>query len=247
MFSNVIVDIAFPRRSFVFSQSSCEVSASLTDIGGVAVGTIDLIYCSLSLMLVSNRRSVIIGSWATWILNGCSMREMFSDMPFMYGIVAAVVGVALSLSSVVVVGLWVSRWMKSSSYEDFIRRNTHRPTSATEANDMTWRWVLRWMKDWLVDWYKPTKYIQLTTTFHLTLMMTSAQVVEKSVVITGNSPSQDYTHRDDQTTLLHVTPGFKQFTEFYFYSVWPQVAQAHVSRKSQRLIHERVTRCVTQC
>ena len=31
MFSNVIVDIGFPRRSFVFSQSSCEVSASLTD------------------------------------------------------------------------------------------------------------------------------------------------------------------------------------------------------------------------
>ena len=48
MFSNVIVDIAFPRRSFVFSQSSCEVSASLTDVGGVAVGEIDLIYCSLS-------------------------------------------------------------------------------------------------------------------------------------------------------------------------------------------------------
>ena len=26
-----------------------------------------------------------------------------------------------------------------------------------------------------------------------------------------------------------------------------QAAQAHVSRKSQRLIHERVTRCVTRC
>ena len=26
-----------------------------------------------------------------------------------------------------------------------------------------------------------------------------------------------------------------------------QVAQAHVSRKSQRLTHERVTRCVTRC
>ena len=30
------------------------------------------------------------------------MREMFSDMPFMYGIVAVVVGVALSLALVVV-------------------------------------------------------------------------------------------------------------------------------------------------
>ena len=48
IFSNVIVNIAFRRRLFVFSQSSCEVSASLTDVGGVAVGAIDLIYCSLS-------------------------------------------------------------------------------------------------------------------------------------------------------------------------------------------------------
>ena len=31
------------------------------------------------------------------------MREMFSDMPFMCGIVAVVVGVALSLASIVVV------------------------------------------------------------------------------------------------------------------------------------------------
>ena len=48
IFSNVIVNIAFRRRLFVFSQSSCEVSASLTDVGGVAVGAIDLINCSLS-------------------------------------------------------------------------------------------------------------------------------------------------------------------------------------------------------
>ena len=37
MFSNVIVDIAFPCHPFVFSQSTCEVSASLTNEGGVAV------------------------------------------------------------------------------------------------------------------------------------------------------------------------------------------------------------------
>ena len=29
--------------------------------------------------------------------------------------------------------------------------------------------------------------------------------------------------------------------------VLSQESQAHVSRKSQRLIHERVTRCVTRC
>ena len=34
-------------------------------------------------------------------------------------------------------------------------------------------------------------------------MMTSGQVVETSVTNTDNSPSQDYTHPDDQTTLLH--------------------------------------------
>ena len=50
IFSNVIVNIAFHRRSFVFSQSSFEVSASLTDVGGVAVGAIDLINCSLSVL-----------------------------------------------------------------------------------------------------------------------------------------------------------------------------------------------------
>ena len=36
-------------------------------------------------------------------MNGCSMCEMFSDMPFKYCIVAVVVRVAFSLASVVVV------------------------------------------------------------------------------------------------------------------------------------------------
>ena len=43
-------------------------------------------------------------------------------------------------------------------------------------------------------------------------MMTSAQVVEISVTTADNSLSQDYTHLDNQTTLLHVTHGFKPFT-----------------------------------
>ena len=34
-------------------------------------------------------------------------------------------------------------------------------------------------------------------------MMTFAQVVKMSVTTTDNSPSQDYTHPNDQTTLLH--------------------------------------------
>ena len=34
----------------------------------------------------------------------------------------------------------------------------------------------------------------------MTLMMTSAQVVETSVNVTNNSHSRDYSHPDDQTT-----------------------------------------------
>ena len=46
----------------------------------------------------------------------------------------------------------------------------------------------------------------------LTLMMTSAQVVETSVNVTNNSPLRDYSHPDDQTTQTTETPGFKPFT-----------------------------------
>ena len=42
--------------------------------------------------------------------------------------------------------------------------------------------------------------------------MTSAQVVETSVNVISNSPSQDYTHPDDRTLLNDKTPGFKLFT-----------------------------------
>ena len=48
--------------------------------------------------------------------------------------------------------------------------------------------------------------------FYLSLMMTSAQVVETSVTVTDNSPFQDYPHLDDHTTRSTVTPGFKPFT-----------------------------------
>ena len=41
---------------------------------------------------------------ATWILKGCKMCGMFSDMLFMYGMVAVVLGVEVSFVSVIVVG-----------------------------------------------------------------------------------------------------------------------------------------------
>ena len=43
-------------------------------------------------------------------------------------------------------------------------------------------------------------------------MMTSAQVIETSVNVITNSPSQDYTQRDDHNLPTHdMTPGFKPF------------------------------------
>jgi len=51
----------------------------------------------------------------------------------------------------------------------------------------------------------------------LTLMMASAQVVETSVNVTSNSPSQDYTHPDDRNLLTYaMTPGCKPFTCIIF-------------------------------
>ena len=47
-----IVDVTVPqsRRSSVFSQSSVQIFAGLTDISGLAVAAFDLINCSLSVL-----------------------------------------------------------------------------------------------------------------------------------------------------------------------------------------------------
>ena len=45
-----IVDVTVPRRSSVFSQSSVQISAGLTDISGLAVAAFDLINGSLSVL-----------------------------------------------------------------------------------------------------------------------------------------------------------------------------------------------------
>ena len=47
-------------------------------------------------------------------------------------------------------------------------------------------------------------------TLHLTLKMTTAQVVETSV--TNNSLSKGYPHPEDHDKLITDTPGFKPFT-----------------------------------
>ena len=64
-----------------------------------------------------------------------------------------------------------------------------------------------------------TYNIRLTTTIPLTLMMTSAQVVEMSVTTTNNSPSQDYTHPDDQSTLT-FSRGSNHLLQHYNWLTW---------------------------
>ena len=50
VFRNVIVYITISSRSFVFSKSRVEVSTSLSNVGGLAVGAFDLINRSLSVV-----------------------------------------------------------------------------------------------------------------------------------------------------------------------------------------------------
>ena len=74
IYSNVIVGITISRGSFVFSQSRVKVSASLTNVGSLAVGAFHLVNCSLSavrLVPVLNVRkfqNVVVGLWATRML-----------------------------------------------------------------------------------------------------------------------------------------------------------------------------------
>ena len=59
--SNVIVDVTIPRRSFVFGQSRAYVSASFTNVRSLAVAEFNLVYCSLSVLRLSN----IVYLWVT--------------------------------------------------------------------------------------------------------------------------------------------------------------------------------------
>ena len=65
--TNVIVDVTISRRSFVLGLSRGKVSASFTNVMGVAA--FDLVSgLSLSWTLVSSRRKVVIGLCAARIL-----------------------------------------------------------------------------------------------------------------------------------------------------------------------------------
>ena len=63
VFRNVIVDFNISSRSFAFSQSGVEVSTSLSNVGGLAVGAFDLIDRFLS--VVRFVPVLNVGLWAT--------------------------------------------------------------------------------------------------------------------------------------------------------------------------------------
>ena len=69
IYNNVIVDITSSRDSFVFRQSRVKSSASLTNVGSLAIGAFDLVSCSLSVVgFVSKCRNVFVGLSATRML-----------------------------------------------------------------------------------------------------------------------------------------------------------------------------------
>ena len=75
-------------------------------------------------------------------------------------------------------------------------------------------------------------------------MMNSAQVVETSVSITDNSPSQYYTHPDDQTTLSRVTIGLKPFTDVNFVSETINNNNTLMTTNYQKYVNNRLNLCV---
>ena len=100
------------------------------------------------------------------ILNGCRMCEMFSDMPFIYGIVAVVI-VVLSLASVVVVpGRSVSVMLD----EVFVVQTTHTRHQTTLLH--------------ATPGFKPfTVFLNLVECFHVLLCLLSL-TQDKDVTVT---------------------------------------------------------------
>ena len=67
--------------------------------------------------------------------------------------------------------------------------------------------------NWQIRSISRVLYHQLTRLIQLTLKMTTAQVVETSVIDNNNSPIQDCVHPDDHTyPTYEMTAGLKPFT-----------------------------------
>ena len=50
VFSKVIVVFTISRRLFVFGRSRAKISASFTDVSGLAIAAFDRVYCFLSVL-----------------------------------------------------------------------------------------------------------------------------------------------------------------------------------------------------
>ena len=118
MFSNVIVDVSFPRRSLVFSQSCCELSSSFSETGSVAVGAIELYIffkkrvkagCNVCFSVVPCLSCLLMLHYVSFVV--------LQLMPFMYGMVAVVVAYSTRTNTLTV----------------FFRRTTKMKTSSDDA------------------------------------------------------------------------------------------------------------------
>ena len=81
--------------------------------------------------------------------------------------------------------------------------------------------VIRWdinqtdwseRQNWPISLYEPDLEHSSDKNYSLDSGEDFAQVIETSCTTSHNSPSHDFSHPVDQTTLLHVTPGLKSFT-----------------------------------
>ena len=100
-----------------------------------------------------------------------------------------------------------SHWCGSKRTNHFLQSSQPITSRLTDKRPITsgLRWPIRLTTRDVYTTYR-------RSTIHLTLKMTSAQVVETSVKVTTNSPSQDYTHPDDHNLRTYdMTPGFKPF------------------------------------
>ena len=65
------------------------------------------------------------------------------------------------------------------------------------------------------------QYCESKSVCCLSVDVVDKSFVETSVNVISNSPSQDYTHPDDRTSLNYdMTPGFKPFTVWFCYSYY---------------------------
>ena len=211
----------FHHRSFVFSQSSCEVSASRTDVLTLKKSMADSLdnyfYC-----LGSER----FGLWVQVYLG-----SSWLVLPLPYsGMTLSLLVPALQTGHPGLLGHVSSHWKTKKEY--IMSSVNQKPICCREIKKdgefWTWSLLIRWrvccelsfcqinhyvlwisvVAHYTVKseglWFKFLKRNSDFSLYHILrhiFIMNSSQVVKMSVTTTDNSPSQDNTHLDDQTTL----------------------------------------------